>query len=207
MEETNTIALSPQPLPKHVAINITGKALKNILEIVQTSFALKLPILTFYTHDETDDLLNFLTALIHWDYIERQQVKVSVIGKWYDLPERLIEPIKEIIESTKDYDAHFLNLCLKYDGQEELVDACKLIAKQVQMGKLAPEGITKATLKENIYTSYFIPPDLIIIPGEKKTSGVLLWDSPSSVIHFAPEQPDKYDKNAFMRSLQFFQRP
>lgn len=201
----NGIALSPQPLPKHVAFLFSSTALRNILEIIQAGIALRIPILTFHLDDNPDALLNLLTALIHWDFIEKNQVKISVLGKWYDLPERLIAPIKQALESTRDYDAHFLNLCIKYDGQEEIVDACRIIARQVQLNKLSPEGVTKAAIKENIYASYFLPPDLVVLPGTARTHGLLLWDSPKAIIHPAPEHPDQYAKDAFLRSIKFYQ--
>lgn len=199
------VTLSPQPLPKHVALSTTSTELRNVLEIVQSSVALRIPIITFKFVEDHDSLLNLLTALVHWDFLEKNQVKVSVIGKWYDLPERLIEPIKQLIEATKDYDAHFLNLCIKYDGQEEIVDACKILAKQVKLGKLSPEGINKSAIKENIYASYFLPPDLIILPGTHTTSGLLLWDSPNAIVHHAPQKPEDYTKTSFLASIKFFQ--
>ena len=53
------------------------------------------------------------------------------------------------------------------------------------LGKIDPEMITKESIKENVYSSYFLPPDVILIYGERKSTGLLLWDSVNSGIAFA----------------------
>jgi undecaprenyl diphosphate synthase len=112
-------------------------------------------------------------------------VKVSVLGKWYDLNNRIVEPIKKLIEETKDYDNYFINFCINYNGQEEIVDACKLIARQISTGKTTIDAINREIIKDNIYSSYFLPPDIIIKTGQlKRTAGFLLWDSIYSEIFF-----------------------
>jgi undecaprenyl pyrophosphate synthase len=39
------------------------------------------------------------------------------------LPQHTVDAVKKILDETKDYDCYFLNFCLHYDGQEEIVDA------------------------------------------------------------------------------------
>jgi undecaprenyl diphosphate synthase len=97
----------------------------------------------------------------------------------------MIESIKKIIDSTKDYDNYFVNFCINYDGQEEIVDACKMVARRVKLGKIEVDSITKETIKDDLYSSYFLPPDFIFVTGKKRSvSGFLLWDSVNSEIVF-----------------------
>lgn len=223
------IQLSSQNIPKHVAISIDGceeyaetkkKDLKevyktkflNIKNAIKVGVKLNIPILTFgleplsSKEDETDCLVEFFQLLLGWDFIEQNQIKVSVIGKWYDLPMRVIEPIKKIIANTKDYDKYFLNLCINYDGQQEIVDACKLIAKQIKMDKITPDNVDKALIKENIYASYFLPPDLFIKTGKNKhLNGFLLWDSPKAKIHFTDVLWPDFGKEDFLKSIVYYQ--
>ncbi|MBI2133744.1 undecaprenyl diphosphate synthase family protein [Candidatus Woesearchaeota archaeon] len=112
------------------------------------------------------------------------RAKISVLGKWYNLSGRHVDAIKMMIEETKDYDRLFFNLCLNYDGREEIIDSCRIIALKVKSDRLAVESISQDILKENIYSSYFIPPDLIIKTGEKRLDGFLLWDSANSMVYF-----------------------
>ena len=116
----------------------------------------------------SDCLAKFLNELSEKGIASEQKIKISIFGKWYKLPGKAVESLKKAIEETKDYDSFFVNLCINYDGQEEIVDACRLIAKQVGLGKIDPEMITKESIKENVYSSYFLPPDVILIYGERK---------------------------------------
>ena len=133
----------------------------------------------------SDSMANFFNQLSNSAIISEHKIKISIFGKWYKLPGKAVESLKKVIEDTKEYDNFFVNFCINYDGQEEIVDACKLISKQVELGKLDPEMVTKDTIKENSYSSYFLPPEIIFIYGEKKLTGLLLWDSVNSRISFA----------------------
>lgn len=230
-----TINIDKNRVPKHVALSVEGCrefALKqnipyeeinrqkffNIRNIVRTCVKLGIPLFTFYifpatTKDESelievvDSLVGFFEEIHRWEFLTLNQIKVSVLGKWYDLPGRLVEPIKSVLEGTKDYDKFFLNLCINYDGQEEIVDAARLIARQVRAGKIDPESISKSDIKDNIYASYFLPPELIIKTGtSKKLDGFLLWDSVNARIYFSGKQWPDFSRLDFLKAIEFFQR-
>lgn len=213
------ISLSPQPLPTHVAVSLFSPepvpaetTVRNIMELITLTATLKIPMLTLHfpssrTEDEVNAIVALFTALMHERFLDDNQIKVSVIGRWYELPERALEPIKHIITATSEYDRHFVNVCVRYDGHDDIVEGAKLLAKQIQLGKLAPEQITKATLKEAMLTSTLLPPSLIIYPAPARTThGVLLWDSTTAVTHFSDSTWKDFGKQAFLESLAFFQR-
>ncbi|MEM2916691.1 MAG: undecaprenyl diphosphate synthase family protein [Candidatus Woesearchaeota archaeon] len=213
------ISLSPQPLPTHVAISISSPqhvppetTLRNIMELMTLAVSLRIPMLTLHfqqgmTESEVNTITTIFTALMHEQFLDNNQVKISVLGKWYELPERALEPIKHVISSTSDYDRCFVNFCIRYDGQEDIVEGAKLLAKHVQLGKLAPEQITKETLKEAMLTSTLLPPSLIIHTAPaRKTGSILLWDSPGATVHFSDFCWKDFGKEAFLNSLLFFQR-
>jgi len=154
--------------------------------------------------DKFIEFFNFLKlhALVH-----ENKIKITAIGKWYDLPGRAVDSIKDLVDETKDYDTFFLNFCINYDGQEEIVDACKLIARQIKADKLDVDAINKEVIKENIYSSYFLPPDLIIKNGlRKRTSGFMLWDSSDSEIYFTGKRFPEFTKTDFLNIVKLHQR-
>jgi undecaprenyl diphosphate synthase len=228
-EVKDKITLSSKKIPKHIAIVVDGceeyaennkKTLDevyeteflNIKNIIKISTKLDIPIITFHSRSkvsetEVDHLIKFFELILNWDFIKENQVKISVLGKWYDLPERLLEPIKKIISETKEYDKFFVNFCINYSGKEEIVDACKLIAQQVKLDKITADKIDKSMIKENIYSSYFLPPDLMIITGNKKTTGgLLLWDSSETKMYFSGVLWPDFGKDNFLKSIQAFQQ-
>ena len=207
------IKLSMKGLPKHIAITVEEPDSAHLKDVVFTAAKLGIPVLTFqllrrsYEIEDIDWLVQLFSELGSWSFIQENQFKVSVLGKWYALPSRLVEPIKKVLEDTKDYDKFFLNFCISYDGQEEIVDSCRLIARQVAMGKLNPEGIDKATMKENSYSSFFLPPELIIKTGfEKKLSGFMLWDSAEAKIYFANKPWHDFGRAEFLKAIEWWQK-
>lgn len=169
---------------------------KNLFRAVEFQVKSNIPMFTILllpeNREKTEDFPNFCENMVEFfsnfrsnGIISEQKIKVSIFGKWYKLPGRLVEELKKSIDESKEYDNFFLNFCVNYDYQEEIVDACRLIAKQVELGKLDPEMITKETIKENVYSSYLLPPDILLIYGDRRSAGLLLWDSVNSRIMFA----------------------
>ena len=113
-----------------------------------------------------------------------------------------LEAVKKTLDETKDYDSFFVNFCLNYDGQEEIVDSCKLIIKQILANKLSESAINREIIKENLYTSYFIPPDLIIKSGEQKETSFLLWDSVGASIYFTRRAFPEFSLEELNRILE-----
>ncbi len=180
---------------QHLAISInqitnSDKFVSKVKEIVENCIEKQIPVLTLrFPKTEFDMLDEIIEKISSWEKINSEKIKVSVFGKWYDLATRIIEKIKKIINETKHYDTFFLNFCIGYNGQEEIVDACKLLAIQAKAEKISPEQINKMSIKENLYTSAFMPPEKIIITGGKnKLEGFLLWDSKKAEIVFAEEE-------------------
>ncbi len=221
-------------LPRHIALVTKGKKIyaekhkisiekvysRSTLIITSTIAScvkMGVPITTFYllsTHAEqlehfstiVDSLTDFLNNLAEKEMIHKNKIKVSVFGKWYDLPGKLVDSIKNIIDKTKDYDSYFVNFCVNYGGQEEIVDAIKLIARQVKAEKIDAEMVNKEMIKENIYSSYFLAPDLIIVNGSKRTSDLLLWDSPKAKVYFTNKLWPDFDKKELMDAISEYQK-
>jgi len=221
-------------LPRHIALVTKGKhiyAEKHkipiekvykrsniiILSTIASSVKLNIPITTFYLlsikgkeleHFSTvmDSLTEFFNDLASKELIHKNQIKISVLGKWYDLPGKFVDSIKNIIEKTKEYDSYFVNFCINYDGQEEIVDAVRLISRQIKADKLDAELINKELIKENTYSSYFLPPGLIIINGSKRTSDLLLWDSPNAKVYFTNKLWPDFDRMELMDAIRDYQK-
>ncbi len=216
-------------IPKHVAIsldNIFDWCRKNnasisdacksyfdfLARLLQQQVNLEIPIFTIYLlpdSEHSDDYLAFSDQMADFFYelpenpiVSENKIKISIFGKWYKLPGKSVEALKKTIESTKDYNRFFVNFCVNYDGHDEIVDACKIIAKQVELGRLDTEMIKKEAIKENIYSSYFLPPDVLFIYGNRKFSGLLLWDSVGAKIVFADKSFMEFEERDFEKMIE-----
>ena len=219
-------------MPRHIAITTNGKKRwadknnKSLNEAYQRCFSVifdalntlvkqNIPIITVYLlrykaekseqlPDVIDNLINFFNELSNKELIHENRIKISVLGKWYELPDKIIEPIKGLMDSTKDYDNFFLNLCINYNGQEEILDACRLIARKIKAEKLEPESIDKNLFKDNLYSSSFLPLDLVIKNGEKRIPNLLLWDSANSKIFFTEKSFLEFNSADVLKAIEFY---
>ncbi len=219
-------------IPLHIAMTMNGipqwakdnkkpiqeayeKAFNQLKEILKTMVDHKIRILTIYFipkfRSSDQELIKasaeLMNSLVMDKLLHENQIKVSVLGKWYDLSSEIIEPIKKIMSETKDYDNFFINFCVNYSGRDEIVDSCKLMGMKIKADKLDPEAITKDMIKDNLYTSYFVPPDLIIKTGLKpKLFGFLLWDSIHADIYFAKKLFPDFTSSDFLKSIQSWKK-
>lgn len=220
-------------IPKHLALSYTDYTTTNIKvpvdeffknkfskikDMVDVQISYGIPVMTIYllsTEEKEnvnfsvviDTLTNFFNDFAKEKKIFDSKIKISFLGKWYNLPSKLVDSIKKLTEETRDYDSFFLNFCINYDGQEEIIDACRLIARRIKSGKLDPDNISKEMIKENLYSSYFLPPELmIVIDGQKHLSGFLLWDSTKAKIYFSDKKWADFSVSDVEKALMHYEK-
>ncbi len=170
----------------------------NINGLIRFQIVRKIPILTIGLPKVDDDkIVEFLKFYVNKSFIDCNKIKISFIGKWYDMSSNLVSEIKRLLDISRDYDAYYLNFAVNYDGYEEIADACKLVARKVMNNKISIDAVNEVIIKENLSTSNFIPPDLIIKTGNNsvnnKLNGFLLWDSKNSKIVFTNKSALEFD--------------
>lgn len=161
----------------------------NINSLIKFQIIRKISILTIGLPKVDDDkIVEFLKFYVNKSFIDSNKIKISFIGKWYDMSSNLVSEIKRLLDISRDYDIYYLNFAVNYDGYEEIADACKLVVRKVMNNKISIDAVNEAIIKENLSTSNFISPDLIIKTGNNsinnKLNGFLLWDSKNSKIVF-----------------------
>jgi len=179
------------------------KLFSNITNLIKFQISHKILILTIGLPKVDDEkIVEFLKFYVNKSFVDTNKVKISFVGKWYDLSSNLVSEIKRLLDISGNYNTGFLNFAINYDGHEEIVDACKLVVRKVINNKISIDAVNEAIIKENLYTSNFVPPDLIIKTGKNdglnktsvgKLNGFLLWDSKDSKIVFTNKSALEFD--------------
>lgn len=135
--------------------------------------------------------------------IHQNQVKVEVIGLWQKfLPEDVKKAVKKAIEATKNYGKYFLTFLLAYSGVDEMVSCIQKLVDLAQEKKEKIE-VTKELVKENLWTNFLPPVDLVIRTGCEDdphlSSGFMMWDTAWSQFYFSPTlfpdfTPEEFEK-------------
>jgi tritrans,polycis-undecaprenyl-diphosphate synthase [geranylgeranyl-diphosphate specific] len=162
---------------------------------------------------ELDDIFELLGLKLEKLYndsrIHERQMKIKAIGNIGSLPESIKEILLKLEKETNHYDLTFLNIAIAYGGQQELVEAIRKIAYDVEKKELQIPDINEQSIDSYLYTSHLPQPepDLILrTSGEKRLSGFLLWQSAYSELVFMDVFWPEFRKIDLMRAIRTFQR-
>jgi len=162
---------------------------------------------------ELDDIFELLGIKLEKLYndsrIHERQMKIKAIGNIDALPKSLKEILFRLEKETNHYDLTFLNIAIAYGGQQELIEAIRKIAYDVEKKELQISDINEQSIDSYLYTSHLPQPepDLILrTSGEKRLSGFLLWQSAYSELVFMDVCWPEFRKIDLMRAIRTFQR-
>ncbi len=151
-------------------------------------------------------LVKAIDSVMEEPIVKDEKIKFNVIGRIELLPQKVRDKIDELDEFTKDHDSAYVNVCVMYDGQEEIVDAVRNIVKE----KINPDSININTIKEHLYTRDLPEVDYIIRTGMTdgaRISGFLLWDVSYAEFKFREDYWPDYNEQMMVEDiLEFIDR-
>ncbi len=128
---------------------------------------------------------------------EEENIKVLFLGDKMAFSANLQKLIDEVEKSSQKNTGMVLNIAMNYGGRQEVTEAVKKIAVELENKKIKIENINEKLVSEHLYTAGQPDPDLIIRPsGELRLSNFLLWQSAySELIFFNLLWPDFSEKD------------
>ena len=110
--------------------------------------------------------------------LEREGVKVRVIGRREGLSDELVRLVEDAQARTAHNDTFHLDIAFNYGGQADIVEAARRFALEVSEGRATPQELDEGRFAGLLATAGSPPPDLIIRPsGEQRLSNFLLWEA------------------------------
>jgi len=138
--------------------------------------------------------------------VHRHRIRVRVFGHRQLLPARVREAIDIAEKATEEYAEYRYNVALGYGGRDEIVDAIRALAREVQAGTLDPAAIDSEAVSRHLYTADLPDPDLIFrTSGEERISNFLLWQSAYSELYFSDVLWPGLTRLEFLRAIRSFQ--
>lgn len=176
-------------LPRNVGHAAGSKTYKTIARYCNKIGVKHLTAYAFSTEnwkrppEEVEGIMNILR-----DYLKdsKNYVKENIMLKFIGDRDALPQDIRDLMAQA-EYDSRNATglkcyLAINYGGRDEIVHAVKEIVKK----GIKPEDITEKTISENLYTSSYPDPDIIIRPsGEMRLSNYLIWQSAYSEFWFS----------------------
>ena len=156
---------------------------------------------------EVDGLMLLMRRFLQSDAEEmrKENVKFRVIGRRDRLTDNLVTLIEEVENKTRGNNGLNLTIAIDYGGQQEIVDAVRLLAEEVASKFIAPTEITEDLLKSRMTSSMLPQIDLLIrTGGEYRISNFMLWDLCYTELHFSPVYWPDFSIKDLGRALEEF---
>ncbi|MDQ2993003.1 MAG: polyprenyl diphosphate synthase, partial [Candidatus Eremiobacteraeota bacterium] len=110
--------------------------------------------------------------------LQRNNVRVRILGAWEELPDRSREALRSLQTATDANTGVQLNLAVNYSSRLELERAVQAIARDVAAGTLDPKDVDESKIASYLFTADLPDPDLLIRPGgEHRLSNFLLYQA------------------------------
>jgi undecaprenyl diphosphate synthase len=153
---------------------------------------------------EVEILLQIFRRLFQGELMKRLDkngVKINVLGEIDAFPKDLSEKIKELVETTKNNTAITVNIGLNYGGRAEILRAVNNLLKTKK------NNVDEEMFGSYLYTKDQPDPDLIIrTSGEERLSGFLPWQSVYSELYFPQIFWPDFNEKEFEKALEEFEK-
>lgn len=194
---------------------------EKLKEVLKWIWELKIPYVTIFamstenclyrSPEERENLFRLarqgLEELAEMPEVHKYRVKISVVGKLEYVPEDVKEVARKVQEATKHYNNYTLVIALCYGGRQDIVNAVKRIAEDVEKGLLKPSNITEEVFTKYLSTGGVPDIDLVIrTSGEERISNFLLWHLAYSELYFCDVYWPEFRKIDFWRAIRSFQK-
>ncbi len=191
-------------LPKHIAIIMDGNGrwakekgqdrlfghfhgVESVRDVVEGCAEIGIGYLTLYAFstenwdrpaDEVAGLMNLLCETINKETatLNKNNIKLAVIGSVEKLPSHARTQLNEAIAATAANTGLTLIMALSYSGRWDIIEAAKKIAACVSAGQLQVNDIDAHTFESYLSTHSFPDPELMIrTSGEYRISNFLMY--------------------------------
>ena len=220
-------------LPRHIAVIMDGNGrwakrrrlpriaghragIRAVRQAVEACARIGVPYLTLYAfsvenwkrpHTEVKLLMGLLREYLKKEIgeLNRQNVRLGVIGRIAELPVPVQRDLRGALEETEGNSGLRLTLALNYGARAELIDAVRSVAEHQQRnGRM---NINEASFSQYLYTRDLPDPDLLIrTSGEMRLSNFLLWQVAYAEIWVTETLWPDFTQQDFFRAILDFQK-
>lgn len=226
-------------IPEHVAIIMDGNGrwakakglprllghnagMKAMIEATRAASDWGIKHLTVYafstenwkrSKEEVGGIFNLLIKFVDSELKElnRNNVKVNVLGDYKEIPKAALRKLEETIDTTRFNTGLNLNIALNYGSRAEIIRAVKKLIIDVKNHNMSDEEIdsfiNEASISKYLYTGNELgnisDPDLIIrTSGEERLSNFLLWQAAYSEFAFTPVLWPDFTREIFKNLIE-----
>jgi undecaprenyl diphosphate synthase len=222
-------------LPRHIAIIMDGngrwarrrgqpridghrEGATSVREVVRAAREIGISALTLFAFseqnwdrppDEVDALMELLYKYVleEHDEIMENDIRLVAIGALDRLPTLVREPLFALIEESSANQGMVLCLALSYGGREDILQAARQLAAEVQSGRIDADEINDVVLEGRLSTKLLPPLDLLIrTSGEYRLSNFLLWQAAYAELYFTPVMWPEFRREHLLQAIAVYEQ-
>ena len=124
-----------------------------------------------------DSIIELLRSYLNeMDGYAKENIRVRFIGDRSVFDDDIRAKMQRAEEKSRNATGLTLILAINYGGRAEIVHAARMLADDVQAGKIFPHQVNESLFSSYLYTDGIPDVDLIIRPsGEYRLSNFLIW--------------------------------
>ena len=222
-------------VPNHVAVIMDGNGrwakkigkerffghnsgVSSVRDTIEACIDLEINNLTLYVfsmenwkrpESEVKALMHLLFSSIddELENLNKNNIKINVIGKKDLLPKRTRERLEAAVEDTSKNIGLNLNLAISYGSKQEIIEAVKTISDKVKKNIISLENIDENIINDHLYTRNLDNVDLLIrTGGEIRVSNFLLWQISYAELVFLKLLWPDFKKRHFYEAIVEYQK-
>lgn len=230
---TDATAVSPGRVPRHVAIIMDGngrwararglptlaghragaEVIRRHLDACRARGIEALTLFAFSSENwrrPPDEVRGLMALFIRYlrgeiDRMQRNGVRLRIIGERSRFPPRLARLMAEAEEATAGNSAITLVIAADYGGQWDIARAARSLAEDAVAGRLDPAAIDAGKLASRLSLADLPMPDLLVrTGGDHRISNFLLWQLAYTELHFTDCFWPDFDEARFEAALADF---
>ena len=158
---------------------------------------------------EIDALMTLLVTSIYkeTDTLIKNNIRLATIGNLALLPKNVQNKIAQAKHATSHCDGLTLVVAISYGSRWEILEAAKLMAKDINSKKLSPANLSPDDFNQYLYTADIPDPELLIrTSGEYRISNFLLWQIAYSELYFTHVLWPDFTKEDLLKAIIDYQR-
>jgi undecaprenyl diphosphate synthase len=137
--------------------------------------------------------------------LDRNQVRLKVIGDRTAFSEKLQKQIVEAEQKTQSNQGLLLQVAANYGGRWDIAQAARQLAQHVESGEMAADAVDEQALERHLSFAGVPEPDLFIrTGGEKRISNFLLWQCAYTELYFTDLLWPDFDIQALEAAIEDF---
>ena len=222
-------------VPNHVAVIMDGNGrwakkigkerffghnsgISSVRDTIEASIDIGIKNLTLYVFSmenwkrpeaEVKALMHLLFSSIdsELENLNKNNIKLDVIGKKDLLPKTTKKRLESAVEETSNNNGLNLNLAISYGSKQEIIDAVKSISDKVKKNIISLENIDEKIINDHLYTRNLDNVDLLIrTGGEIRVSNFLLWQISYAELFFLELLWPDFKKSHFFEAIVEYQK-